>query len=613
MPRLHAICWSHRIGYSLLIWLLLLSTNPTSGQYQQPWGNRYTPRGYRPTSGFPNASGLNSQGLSSPQYPQPDANGIVTIRKSFAQTPINTRTPGIARSPKDFQKMDFRNPSLQLLKQLGELTPAAGGDTKRKYPRMFAEFEPQKAILLSLADLMEQHHAVFQDIVRKTANHVEVVVLVNDIQQLKTGVRLVAESGATDHVSFAILKLNTIWLRDFGPQFAERPEGYEVLDFLYDGTRPLDERLPATWSHATGDQGRKVSWTLQGGNLITNGAGLGITSTRLFEDNMIRFPQPTPGMNVEYERRKIVVENFKQECNLDRLIFLHPLAPEATKHVDMFATFLAEDHILVARVDPRRDRYNAHVLDVNARLLASLTVAGKPMRVDRIEMPIRNGRYWSPFTNIIRANNLILIPRYASDPPEMVANAIATYQKFLPEAIVKTVDMTSMQKLEGALHCMSINIPAKAKLPLQRLSFAEAQRQLPQGFASSTSQPESRPSPPHVAQKTAPKAITGPAKNRNSASPRRSTSDVIAKQREAALTYRRTFRDATGRFQVDGLAVGISGNVASLIRLTDGREIQLRISQLSATDQQWFRNNMDKIRVNGPLVREFHQRFGVAN
>jgi len=199
-----------------------------------------------------------------------------------------------------------------------------------------------------------------------------------------------------------VFKLDTIWLRDFGPRFLENESGTQSIDFYYDGTRPKDDQFPNQWGELAG---------------IKN-------TTRFFEDNHVRFPfRNSPG-NVEYERRKLVVDSFKKECNIDRLLFLRPLTPEATKHVDMLTTFLAPDHMLIARVDPRADPVNARILDENARFLRTVKVDGRPMRVDRIDIPPRQGKYWSPYTNVIFANDLVLIPVYQSDSPTLVNRAI---------------------------------------------------------------------------------------------------------------------------------------------------------------------------------------------
>ena len=566
-----------------------------------------------------------------------------------------TSTPPTAVDSNDLSRQNFQNPSLDLLRRLGESEPAiSDGEPYAEYPRLSGEFEPQRAMLLSISDLQPHHHGVLKELITKTSGHLPIVILVNDKKQLETAVTLAESSGANlDHVSFFVFKLDTIWLRDFGPRFLENESGTQSIDFYYDGTRPKDDQFPNQWGELAGIKNTTVEWTLQGGNLISNGQGLAFTSTRFFEDNHVRFPfRNSPG-NVEYERRKLVVDSFKKECNIDRLLFLRPLTPEATKHVDMLTTFLAPDHMLIARVDPRADPVNARILDENARFLRTVKVDGRPMRVDRIDIPPRQGKYWSPYTNVIFANDLVLIPVYQSDSPTLVNRAIKTYQQLLPGKHVDTINMTSMQKLEGALHCLSINVPEFVELPTGTLTARQAQQVVagtlampkPKRLLVNKNIREGRDPKPGKFRRNAnvkakPKAKTKPLVNRKPVMitgevitgefedtiPARGSSNTrvsinapktnppktnaaktnrIADQRAAANTYRRVFVSETGEFSLDAYAVALSRGKVHLMRNTDRRVIPVDIRRLSREDQAWVTKNTASIRTNGPLVRKF--------
>ncbi|MEM7454084.1 MAG: agmatine deiminase family protein [Planctomycetota bacterium] len=345
------------------------------------------------------------------------------------------------------------------------------------YPRIGGEFEPQNAIVISVSELLPQHHVVFRGICEATSGHVRLIVLYNSGNQVREAIKALATSEADlSHVYFKQLEMNTIWLRDFGPRMCELENGQSMsLDFFYDGQRPQDDSFPLRWADMTETDKMSAHWTMHGGNLLSNGRGLGLTTSRIFEDNRITFPNPRPGSNPGQEAREMVYRELKQYCNLDRLIVLQPLQNEKTRHVDMFATFLNHDTVLIARLDPRRDPVNARILDRNAEYLEdNVTVDGEPIKVHRIDVPPAQGTSWSPFTNNIMANGLILMPVLNRDNPQIVQRALQTYRELLPEYTVVGIDTTTLKDLEGALHCMSVNIPAYASLPAEMTTYEAA-------------------------------------------------------------------------------------------------------------------------------------------
>jgi agmatine deiminase len=347
----------------------------------------------------------------------------------------------------------------------------------KPYPRLSAEFEKTRLLLFSMADWQPHHRQILIQLAQKTAGHVNVMVLCNDTWQIKAATGWLLEAGTEyPHVYFCEMKLDTVWLRDFGPIFAQTERGADVIDFFYEGSRPKDDGLPLVWSQRTGARHNKVPWTMQGGNLLPNGQGLALTTHRIFDDNHIRFPEPHYIQNVEHERRSMVVKALMEHCNLQQLAVLEPLQSELTKHVDMFATFLSANDVLVAQLDPQQDAVNAGILERNVSRLTRMEVGGQPLRVHRIPIPARQENAWSAYTNAILANDLVLMPTFESDPPQFVATARATYQKLMPHCTIETIDMTSMKQLQGELHCMSLHVPEFAPLPDRVYPFANAQK-----------------------------------------------------------------------------------------------------------------------------------------
>ncbi len=346
----------------------------------------------------------------------------------------------------------------------------------KEFPRIAADYERQRAILISVCELLPTHEKVFLQILNACQGHIEVGVLVNDKKQLIDTVRLLMKQDREfPHVKFYHLDLDTIWLRDFGPRIAQLASGSVSFDFLYEGTRPRDEKMPKAWADLTGERYHAVPWTMQGGNLLFNGKGLALTTERIFDDNHIRFKKLLPGTDPEVERREMVIREFRKECNLSQIVVLEPLRNEATRHVDMFAAFVAEDHVLVSQLPRGGDPVNAALLDRNAEKLKRIELAdGRKLKVTRVPTPPREGKFWSTFTNVIFANDLILLPALSSDQNAYVERAVSIYKSLLPKHEVVVIDTSSLKKLEGSVHCMSINVPEFASLPPRYLSLKKA-------------------------------------------------------------------------------------------------------------------------------------------
>lgn len=444
---------------------------PAQSQYrwQSPTGFQVQPqRYYRPSSATPYRPDRSSyrQDAAATDSPANPNNGDGSPNYSSNTA---SRSSGADDADDADDAVQPRRPGdVKYLKQ--DLPPIT------KFPRIAADFEPQRAILISVCELLPTHQNVFLQIIQACQGHIEVGVLVNDKEQLVQAVRvLMKENRDYPHVKFYHLDLDTIWLRDFGPRIAELETGSVAFDFLYEGTRPRDEKMPKSWTDLTGQRYHAVPWTMQGGNLLFNGQGIALTTQRIFDDNHIRFQDPLPGTDPEVERREMVINEFRKECNLSQIVVLEPLRNEATRHVDMFAAFVAEDHVLVSQLKRSDDPVNAAVLDRNAAQLRKVKLAdGRPMKVTRIPTPAREGKYWSTFTNVIFANDLILLPAFSSDDNRFVERAVAVYKTVLPDHQVIVVDTSSLKKLEGSVHCMSINVPQFADLPPRYLSLQKA-------------------------------------------------------------------------------------------------------------------------------------------
>jgi agmatine/peptidylarginine deiminase len=146
-------------------------------------------------------------------------------------------------------------------------------------------------------------------------------------------------------------------------------------------------------------------------------------------------------------------------------VFLEELQHEVTGHVDMFATFLSPNLVVVAQCSPESDPVNAAILDRNAQRLASLGAPWAPMKVARI--PVHrlpdDPWLWFPHTNVVFANGTLLVPVYPGLRSDQ-SPALALYRQLLPGWKIVGIDADALVPNWGSLHCITLNLPSADKI-----------------------------------------------------------------------------------------------------------------------------------------------------
>jgi len=319
--------------------------------------------------------------------------------------------------------------------------------------RLPAEFEPMEALVLPAGLLAQRYPQVFLQMVELLQGHTTLVGLVNDARQRETVEKLLA--GRKDFrrraIRFVEIPHNTLWIRDYGPLFFRFPDAHPgAYDAEYpDPRRRLDDAVPARLAALFGASVFPLPMVLEGGNLLTNGRGLGLTTTQA----VLRHGGPSAS---EASFRHLL----SQCLGVDSLVVLEPLAGEPTGHVDMFACFTAPDTVVVGQYDPKEDSENAAVLDRNAALLADCRSGGEPLRVIRIPMPPHPDEIWRTYTNVVFANRLLLVPIYPTVDSEGTAKALEMYRRILPGWKVVGVDVSELIRAGGGLRCITLGVPA---------------------------------------------------------------------------------------------------------------------------------------------------------
>jgi agmatine/peptidylarginine deiminase len=332
------------------------------------------------------------------------------------------------------------------------------------------EFEHCQGLLFAPPD-DERQRKVVLEVIAQVHRRVRVYLLARD--ELHRGIleeKLRQANLADFDVHFLLVPFGNPWARDFGPLTIKSFRGgFEILDLDYaqqrrtpSVERQLDDAVPAAVAAGLGRQAVHVPVVLDGGNFLSNGAGLCLTTTALQEVNA---GQP-------WETTRAIL---RQRLGAQQLVVLEPLAREVTSHVDMFCTFTAPDTVVVARCDERIDPENAAILDRNAQRLGEVKTPCGPLKVVRLPMvSARDTQRCLTYTNVIYANGLLLVPSYAGTVREVEEQVQQTYRQLLPGWEIRRIEADALLDAMGSLHCISANLHGLLSLPLRSVKATES-------------------------------------------------------------------------------------------------------------------------------------------
>jgi len=328
-----------------------------------------------------------------------------------------------------------------------------------------AEFDRQAALLLGAHELVTAHPQVFVSIAAAVHRNVRLVCLVAGSSEIALGRRLLDQARLPPTaIQFISLPMDTLWIRDHGPLFVRRADNSVVVVDLEYGAwalradRRRDEEVPKVFAKLLGLPVVDVPLKLSGGNLLSNGEGVCVTTTAAAVALRAAF---TAGQRatVSREETQAVMQVLGNSLGFHTWVCLDTLKGEPTGDVDMFVTLLAADVAVVGRLDPAADPVNAAILDDAAAKLAGAATSRGPMRVHRIPMPPPRKGKWRSYTNVVYANGVLLVPTFSDEPPGPQREALALYSRLLPGWRIVGIKSDGLERAEGLLHCLTRNVP----------------------------------------------------------------------------------------------------------------------------------------------------------
>lgn len=345
---------------------------------------------------------------------------------------------------------------------------------------MPGEFEKTGAILLGWEEDDHDIQNLQLRMIAAISKHAPVLLMVRNAGEHHRVLRRARKLNvALTAVTIRSVPFNSIWARDYGPLFlrlsanrlpaqripvqkipvqrvaavnprpARPTRQYLVVDMEYpEIERPDDDVIPEVISQLSGVPIDHVPICLQGGNLLSNGAGLYLTTRKTITENAL------------FDRKQTeVVKVLKASLGATELVFLEELVGEPNGHVDMFATFTSANTVVVGEYSAKDDAVNAAILNRNAARLSAVRTPAGALRVVRIPMPKRKLDLWPTYTNVLHANGVMLMPTYPGIDPAAEAKARNIYKMLMPKVKIVDIDCGKIIESGGALHCMTMNLP----------------------------------------------------------------------------------------------------------------------------------------------------------
>lgn len=314
---------------------------------------------------------------------------------------------------------------------------------------MPADFERQSAILLGVNELLPHHPSILYGLFKELIHVIPLIaVITGEAQRWHLLATMLDWGLPADRIHCVSSPAIGLWVRDYGPSFIKREGNVCILDAQYHyPNRPDDDRFPSEFAKLLGVDVCDVPLMVEGGNVLSNGRGLGLCSTALMDRNAQKY------------QAKETLTLLSQYYGFKTLAGVRPLIGGPTAHADMFATFTSPDTLVVGQYRPADDPQNADLLDRCAKVLSGIETGVGPLKVERIPMPPHHDKIWRTYTNVLFANDVVVVPRYEGVDPSIERAAIDTYRRLLPDRKIVTVEATTLVKTGGAFRCVSSNVP----------------------------------------------------------------------------------------------------------------------------------------------------------
>lgn len=280
---------------------------------------------------------------------------------------------------------------------------------------------------------------------------------------------------------------NAFWARDFGPfgvYYGDEDSLMFVIAEYYPG-RPIDDNYPIKLAEELGYKYYKSPVELEGGNFMCDGHGIGIYGDVVYANNSDDIGHAYTNKNPM--GTKAVNQEMSRIFNLSETIIPTSLKCDGgTGHIDIYSKIANDEEILITKY-PKEFQTTAfsdyfRVENNKSLILSKQNHYGKKYRFLEVPLPTDdNGLYTRTtctsfnedargYINGLFVNKTFIVPIFSnsnSGNKKGDDEALNIIRKNMPGYKVVGIDSRVLTPGGGAIHCITMQIPAENPVYIQ--------------------------------------------------------------------------------------------------------------------------------------------------
>lgn len=343
--------------------------------------------------------------------------------------------------------------------------------------RLPAEWEPQDAVILTwphkdtawnwiLEDVTELYEALTTVIV----DYADVIIALPSNMIEEVYARLDMMGAPMDYIYLYPCDSDDTWTRDHGPITVETAQGFQLLDFQFNG---WGNKFPHQKDNQISQQlfAQKAfpyasievqDWVLEGGSIESDGQGTLLTTSKcLLNKNR------NSTLNKEEIEKRLKTTFGARKINW--LDHGYLAGDDTDSHIDTLARLCPNNTIVYTACDDEQDEHYIELKKMESQLKTFTNADNEPYRLLPLPWtgPVlgrdSDARLPSTYANFLIVNEAVLVPIYEMPMDE---DALEVISQAFPGFEILGIPCTALIEQGGSLHCITMQIPEGVLEPL---------------------------------------------------------------------------------------------------------------------------------------------------